>query len=308
MDCPFSDRWFEDACRREELLRLHQLRKQNSDVDDTFFPYGLIFAGLPPSAVHSIVYKQYTVGSDVERRVTYVSAALDFIDRTTRKLQTDAWLFHVEKDLKQVSWSHKAFVAYEYDHRMAEQRIGKILMLAKLEQSKVDADSIPWRYTCPDGTKLSGQLRSLPHGYEQHIDLLLKYNFLILQNYPDGSYSDISALGVKNYIHAVANASIGSPINHIANPPKFFYSLPEMQYESLFQKRAITLAPERVLSENLSAQRTEITQEEFTHCAIKLPPSQPIGGDPKIKEKPPHFAIQVSSPAGFGRDLDFMKN
>ncbi|TGO64795.1 hypothetical protein BOTNAR_0084g00270 [Botryotinia narcissicola] len=158
MDYPFSDRWFEDACRLEELLMLHQLRKQNIAVDDTFFPYGLIFAGLPPWEVHPIVYKQYAVGSDVERTVTYVSAALDFINRKTQKLQTDAWLFYVDIYSKLLSWSHNSFVPYQYYQQVAEQRIGKIFMTAKVEESRIDADSIPWKYTCPDGTQLSGQL------------------------------------------------------------------------------------------------------------------------------------------------------
>ncbi|THV52224.1 hypothetical protein BGAL_0085g00140 [Botrytis galanthina] len=257
MNFPFSDRWFEDACRREELLMLHRLRKQNSGVDDTFFPYGLIFAGLPPWEVHFVVYKQCAVGSDVERTVTYVSAALDFINRKTHKLQTDAWLFGVDRYLKQLSWSHNAFVPYQYNQQVAEQRIGKILMTAGLEQSKVDADSIPWNYTCPDGTRLPGQLRCFPRGYEQHIDLLLKYNFLIIQNHPDGSYSHIRGPGIEKFIHAVANASIGAPIAQVANPPKFFYSLPETQYESLLKKRAVTSTPKRVLNGNLPAQRSK---------------------------------------------------
>ncbi|TGO34369.1 hypothetical protein BHYA_0200g00140 [Botrytis hyacinthi] len=390
MDSPFSDRWFEDACRREELLVLHQLRKQNSAVDDTFFPYGLIFTGLPPWEVHSVVYNQYAVGSDVERTVTYVSAALDYINRTTRKLQTDAWLFDVDKYLKQLSWSHNAFVPYQYNQQVAEQRIGKILMTAGLKQSKIDEDSIPWKYTCPDGTKLSGQLRCFPGGYEQHIDLLLKYNFLIVHNYPDGSYSHIRGPGIKKFVYAVADAPFGSPIAHVANPPKFFHSLPETQYESLCKKRAVTQVPRRVLSGNLPPQRInkrlcfahppdtvneyqprdftqvpfsqdsegctqimeevipdytipsslpggsisapdiikaeiplhptqlatpqgpedciESTKEEFLNCTIQLPSSQQNGSGPKIKEKPPHFAIQVSSSGGFGRVLNFMKN
>ncbi|KAF7867064.1 uncharacterized protein EAF02_009850 [Botrytis sinoallii] len=68
------------------------------------------------------------------------------------------------------------------------------------------------------------------------------------------------------------------------------------------------LTPIQMATPQAPEDSTEITQEEFTHCAIKLPSSQPIGGSSKFKEKPPHFAIQVSSPAGFGRDLDFMKN
>ncbi|TGO58145.1 hypothetical protein BCON_0058g00280 [Botryotinia convoluta] len=390
MDSPFSDIRFEHGSRRKELLMLHQLRKQNSVVDDTFFPYGLVLTDLPPWEVQSIVHDQYTVGSDVERTVTYVSAALDYINRRSHKMQTDAWLFCIDRELKQVSWSHKTFVSYQYDQQVAEQRIGKILMVAKLEQSKVDADSIPWKYKCPDGTKLSGQLRWFPHGYEQHINLFLKYNFLIVQNYSRGSWSNITAPDVKKYVYAVANASVGSPIVQVTNPPKFFHSLPETQYESLFKNRAVTLAPKRVLSGNLPAKRIEkrlcfghppdivheyhprdfiqlplsqgsedctqitkevipdysiqsalpggsisspdiikaefplnsiqvatpqgpedcieIKKEEFQHCAIKLASSQEIGGGPKIKVEPPHFAIQVSSSEGFGRGLDFMKN
>ncbi|KAF7903949.1 hypothetical protein EAF00_001283 [Botryotinia globosa] len=355
MNSPFSDRWFEDACRREELLMLHQVRKQNSAIDDTFFPYGLIFAGLPPWEVGPILYKQYAVGSDVERTVTYVSAALDYINRKTQKLQTDAWLFHVDKNSKRVSWSHNTFSPYQYEQQVAEQRIGKILMTAKVEESKIDADSTPWKYTCPDGTKLSGQLRCFPRGYEQHIDLLLKFNFLILQNHPDGSHSYISQPGMKTFVFAVANASAGSPIAQVENPPQFFHSLPETQYESLCNKRSVTRAPKKFLGGNLPAQRmiteklipdhavpsalpgvsisdphviktefplhsaqmatyqgpgdsTKIKKEEFQHCAIPFASSQETSIAPKIKEKPPHFAIQASASGGFGRGLNFMRN
>ncbi|TGO10933.1 hypothetical protein BTUL_0121g00060 [Botrytis tulipae] len=390
MDSPFSDRWFEDACLREELLMLHQIRQQNSAIDDTFFPYGLIFAGLPPWEAHPILYKQYAVGSDVERTVTYVSAALDYINRKTHKLQTDAWLFHVDRNTKRVSWSHNTFSPYQYNPQVAEQRIGKILMTAKLEESKIDADSIPWKYKCPDGTQLSGQLRCFPRDYEQHIDLLLKYNFLIVQNYPDGSHSYISEPGIKDFIYVVANASFGSPIAQVANPPRFFHSLPETEYESLCKKRSVIRAPKTVLRGNLPSQRnekrpcfthppgivneyqprdfarmavyqdsqdctritkemvpdyaippslpgssitgphitkaefplhsvqvathqgpedcTEITKEEFQHCAIPFASSQKISIGPKIQEKPPHFAIQVSASGGFGRGLDYMRN
>ncbi|KAF7885310.1 uncharacterized protein EAF01_011375 [Botrytis porri] len=182
MDSPFSDTCFEHVSRQKELLMLHQLRKQNSAVDDALFPYGLVLADLPPWEVQSIVHDQYTVGLDVERTVTYVSAALDYINRKSRRLGTDAWLFCVDRNLNQVSWSHELFVPYQYDQAVAEQRIGKILMVAKIEQSKIDANSIPWKNTCPDGTNLSGQLRWFPHRYEQHTDLLLNYNFLIVQN------------------------------------------------------------------------------------------------------------------------------
>ncbi|KAF7926091.1 uncharacterized protein EAE97_010391 [Botrytis byssoidea] len=318
MDSPFSDRWFEDACRREELLMLHQLRKQNSAVDDTFFPYGLIFAGLPPWEVHPIVYKQYSVGSDVERTVTYVSAALDYINRKTQRLQTDAWLFHVDRNSKRVSWSHNTFAPYQYDQQVAEQRIGKILMTAKVEESKIDADSVPWKYTCPDGTQLSGQLRCFPRGYEQHVDLLLKYNFLIVQNYADGSHSCISEPGIKDFIYAVANESFDSPIAEVANPPQLFHSLPETEYESLCKKRAVTRAPKKVLRGNFPAQRNnkrlcfthppDIMHEYQPHDFIQVTFPQDSEGCAKITEKLiPDYAVPSSLPGVSIGDPNILK-
>ncbi|KAF7957314.1 hypothetical protein EAE96_002900 [Botrytis aclada] len=117
-------------------------------------------------------------------------------------------------------------------------------MIAKLEQSKIDAESIPWEYICPDGTKLPGQLRSFPHGYKQHINLFLKYNFLVVQNSGD-SFSNVTEPGVKTYINTVAQAPVGLPIARVANSLKFFDSLTEKQYESLFKKRAV---PEDLVS------------------------------------------------------------
>ncbi|KAF5875716.1 uncharacterized protein Bfra_011479 [Botrytis fragariae] len=311
MDSPFSDIWFEHASRRKELLMLHQLRKQNGDVDDIFFPYGLVLADLPPWEVQPVLLDRHTVGSDVERTVIYVSAALDYINRKTRKLQTDAWLFYVDRDLKPVSWSHKAFVPYQYNQQVAEHRIGKILMVAKTEQAKVDKDSIPWKYTCPDGTKLSGQLRWFPPSYEQHINPFLKYNFLIVQSYSDDSYSHIRGQGIKKYIYAVANAPVGSPVAQVANPPQFFHSLPETQYESLFKKRVVTLAPKRVLSGNLPAQQIEKrlcfglpspdnVNEYHPRDFAQAPLSPDTGGATQIKgEVIPGNAIPSASTEGF---------
>ncbi|TGO20761.1 hypothetical protein BPAE_0268g00150 [Botrytis paeoniae] len=299
MDYPFSDRWFEHESRRKELLMLHQLRKQNSAVDDVFFPYGLVLAHLPPWQLQPVLHDQYTVGSDVERTVTH---------------QTDAWLFCIDRGLKQVSWSHKTFLPYQYDQQVAEQRIGKILVVAKLEQSKVDADSIPWKYTCPDSTKLSGQLRWFPHGYEQHIDLFLKYNFLIVQNYPRGSCSHIRGPGINKYMYAVANAPVGSPIAQVANPPKFFHSLPETQYESLFKKRVILLAPKRVLNIVHESQPRDFIQVPLSqgseYCTLITKDAIPdyaipssltggsISGPDIIKTEFPLNSIQVPTPQG----------
>lgn len=95
----------------------------------------------------------------MERTVTYVSAALDHIKRKSSELQTDAWLCVHDRRAKQLFWNHTKFVIYKYDQQVAEQKIGKILMNAKIEQLKIDAHSIPWKYTFPDGAKSSGQLR-----------------------------------------------------------------------------------------------------------------------------------------------------
>lgn len=140
---------------------------------------------------------------------------------------------------------------------MAEQRIGRILMNAKIEHLKIDADSIPWKYTSPDGTKLSGQLRWLPHGYEQHVDLLSKFNFLLIRNFPDDSYSHVTEPDAMTYKYAVANAAVGSPISQVAYPPKVFHSLPETQYESLVRNRAVVLAPKRILSAKQPSQQIQ---------------------------------------------------
>lgn len=103
MDYPLGDSWFEEEWRRKELLALQQLRKRNSTVDDTFFPYGLVLADLQARGVQPVVHDQYTVGCDVERTITYVSAALDYIKRKFSELQTDAWLCVHDRRAKQLS-------------------------------------------------------------------------------------------------------------------------------------------------------------------------------------------------------------
>ncbi|KAM0182135.1 hypothetical protein ACHAPC_007008 [Botrytis cinerea] len=183
-------------------------------------------------------------------------------------------------------------------------------MNAKTEQLKIDADSIPWKYTSPDGTKFFGQLRWLPHGYEQHVDLLLKLNFLLVRNFPDGPYSHVREPDATIYNYAVANVAVGPPISQVAYPPKVFHSLLKTQYESLVGNQAPLLAPKRILSAKLPSQQIQkrscltrvldLVNVYYPHDFTRVLSSQGSEGYTQItKEATPSHSLQSVPIEGF---------
>ncbi|TEY81165.1 hypothetical protein BOTCAL_0034g00290 [Botryotinia calthae] len=337
MDYSLGDSWFEKEWLRKELLTLQQLRKQNSAVDDTFFPYGLVLADIQARGVQPVVYDQYTVGFDVERTVTYVSAALDYIKRKSKELQTDAWLCVYDRRSKQLSWSHTNFVLYRYNQQVAEQRIGRILMNAKIEQLKMDADKPgAMEYRCAVANAAVGSpiskvayppkvFHSLP---ETQYESLVKNRAVSLApkrvlgaNLPSQQTKKRSCLErLPDNVHVyyprdftrVLSSQGSEGCTQIAKEAIPSHSIQSAPIEGFASGPGIISAdlPLKCIEADtpLSPHDSiEIKQKEFQHYAIPLVSSGKIGSGPKVKN-PPHFAIQLSSPGGFGSGLDLTKN